>query len=71
MDNWISVEDKLPINEAEMEGYYMEVDVITFDGVSVDFNSFQAGKMPNYWSCFTSYTVTHWMPLPLPPKAGE
>ena len=58
MSEWISVQDKLPEEDslilAYMEGFggVKRVDVIRFD--------------PRYST--VSRTVTHWMPLPKPPK---
>lgn len=56
---WISVEERLP----ERSGKYL---VATFDGrVGI-------GNLIDYYCdgdlSFDNYKVTHWMPLPMPPK---
>ena len=66
MSKWISVEDRLP----EKQGYYL---VYTEeDGV------FSAEYNPKRERCpwtdesegYCDFPVTHWMPLPEPPKEG-
>lgn len=61
MGEWISVEDKLPSNS----GAYW-----TFNGLD-DKPSVIQQRVHTYDSVhkeFNSSTVTHWMPLPEPPK---
>lgn len=69
MTNWISVEDELPINNADEMGekLYVRQEVIIFDGVSVNTAEFHAGKTRTFWGAFSKAGVTHWMPLPPPP----
>lgn len=55
---WISVEDKLP----EEENYYL-----VSDGISVLRYWVDRGWVPSG----LSDDITHWMPLPNPPKKGE
>lgn len=59
MSEWISVKDRLP----EMKGYYLvcypfynrqEINIVYFRGKS-------------QWAKCSKY-ITHWMPLPEPPK---
>ena len=69
MDNWISVDDRLPIAESDKFKYYKEIDVIVFDGLRVFPSIFEAGNSIDYWSAFKDENVTHWMPLPPPPKS--
>ena len=66
MAEWIDVNERLPKNgECCFAHYvhsycnddYYNMQVVLFDG-----SVFRLG---------TAYKVTHWMPLPEPPKAGE
>lgn len=66
VQEWISVEDRLP----EEDGYYLCCiksslfpDRVYIDILECDKSSFEEGHI------YTD-TVTHWMPLPEPPK-GE
>ena len=65
---WISVKDKLPINESDEWKYYHVIDVIVSNGHDVFFTQFEAGRTIEYWSNFKKGGVTHWMPLPNPPE---
>lgn len=60
MSEWISVEDRLP----EFVGEY-----ITFDGISPYISSYYGN---GEWESpdANDPNITHWMPLPEPPK-GE
>ncbi len=79
-DKWISVNEKLPITEEGM-GYasYMDINLILTDGNIVEVGSFIAGNTMEFWGRFIygdnsahdGDKVTHWMPLPSPPKAEE
>lgn len=59
--NWISVEDRLP--EIDLEVLIVEKDLI------IEVGSYQE----YYWVENTEYkmreNVTHWMPIPKPPKS--
>ena len=66
--DWISVEDTLPMDRTELLMTYND---IVMEGL------FLRGKFyhPNicshtegYCSCHEQEGITHWMPLPLPPK---
>lgn len=62
---WISAKDRLPGVSGE---YIVEKDGFVFSA------EFVAGSGANYWSGkFENklVRVTHWMPLPEPPKAGD
>lgn len=65
-DKWVSVKDRLP----EKQGEY-----IAFDGKSVFGAYYEGGTLDTKWTDTTEwyrdYVVTHWMPLPKPPKEDE
>lgn len=71
---WVSVEDRLPITEKDMECFdYKTVDVIGYDGRSVRPIEVQSGATHEYWITLDHdpldvTEITHWMPLPPPPK---
>lgn len=65
---WISVEDRLPIKKTDVFAHYKTVEVIVFDGETVFSCEFRAGNTIEFWSEFDDINVTHWMPLPDPPK---
>jgi hypothetical protein len=67
---WISVNDRLPINKKEeMQTDYHSEDVLVYDGIEVSVCDFSAGRSINFWTNFIhNDKVTHWMPLPQPPK---
>lgn len=65
---WISVEDRLPIASPDVFNVYYSVEVIVFDGTSVEPCLFEAGKVPEFWRSFSLANVTHWMPLPDKPE---
>lgn len=72
---WISVKDRLPINPEDFSGKdsprYRVKEVIVTDGVTVFPCDFRAGHSLEFWCGFDSFyecNVTHWMPLPNPPK---
>ena len=62
---WISVEERLP-EEFETVLVFCDTGVRTFQCVSemIEPN----GKR---WSAVCGFLVTHWMPLPMPPKGDE
>ena len=75
MIEWISIEDRLPIVESELnliDAQYKIIEVICFDGSEVYCEFFSAGKVPSFWSGFECFEhgspkPTHWMYLPKPP----
>lgn len=69
MSEWIRVDDRLPITAENIRGEFDLVQVITFDGENVQSDFYQAGMTKEFWGKFEySDRVTHWQPLPEPPK---
>jgi hypothetical protein len=66
---WISVEDRLPVDRGDHFAKYITMEVLVYDGHRVYVDTFIAGNTIEYWSKFESLVVTHWMPLPSPPEA--
>ena len=64
MAEWISVKDRLP----DKNGNYLVSVTSDFAGVHVA--NFQSGEA-FLWYPFIKSDVTHWMPLPEPPKEVE
>ena len=66
MSEWISVEDRLPDEIGQYFAY------ATYDGMSVmEWRTPELNDDLQWWDGYgnpTSTTVTHWMPLPGPPK---
>lgn len=60
---WISVEERLPEVGESVLGYTKERDECFVVTYSNTFKSFFSGQFPND-------NITHWMPLPEPPKKG-
>ena len=58
---WISVEERLP----EREGYYLTSTIKGVIRIGAFFGYYASGDRPQF-----KYDVTHWMPLPEPPKGG-
>jgi hypothetical protein len=56
---WISVKDRLPD-----EGR----DVLTYDGDNMLVEFIVNRGSYSIWSCNSEDDITHWMPLPEPPK---
>lgn len=69
---WISVKDRLPEKLNENNQVYLTEEVIGFDGESAYIGQFKVYKYDGLrtffdGNCFRS-DITHWMPLPEPPK---
>tara|TARA_R110002051_G_scaffold5421_1_gene28054 strand:+ start:234 stop:515 length:282 start_codon:yes stop_codon:yes gene_type:complete len=72
MSNWISVEDELPISQ-DYQSALLGCEVLVSDGVSVYSNTYAIGgnHIGRPWGAFSddmNNKITHWMPLPEPPK---
>lgn len=70
VDSWISVKERLPVHNESIEYVFADGKIIKNDGRegSVWFwNGWQQNGGMDYWGSFRG-TVTHWMPLPLPPE---
>lgn len=75
---WIKTSDRMPILETDDFKDYHTVDVIIFDNIGVMAAECAAGRNPKFWVEFhvegfngPRNGVTHWMPLPEPPKKNE
>lgn len=60
-ESWISVKDKLP-------GKDQDVIVHRESGVMCYTYTYENGRWFGYGSPYESKDITHWMPLPEPPK---
>ena len=72
-EKWISVTERLPMDKTEVLAYYGfvhdgEMSKIRFIGV---LKYFTIDATPHWQHESMGLTVTHWMPLPEPPKDGE
>ena len=67
---WISVEDRFPLNEEDLpESGFACIELLTSTcNGFVYMDEYQIGSMPRFWGNFQRNDVTHWMPLPIPPK---
>lgn len=69
---WISVNDRLPEKLNENNQVYLTEKVIGYDGESAYIGQFKVYNYDGFCTffdgnCFRG-NITHWMPLPLPPK---
>lgn len=74
MSEWISVNDRLPIEKDDLTGYWNTVDVIACKGQHVFCCRFDAGNTCGFWHKFNddgAEHITHWMPLPSPPTGDN
>jgi len=73
--SWISVKDRLPLDLDPLTPH-KTVFVIATDGVDVGVNMFASGngcgkpwrEFSKYFGEIESSKITHWQPLPEPPK---
>jgi DNA-directed RNA polymerase subunit L len=63
-DNWISIEDRLPAYEEVVLGFGNDEGIKVKDFCSVDENGFRMQAEIN-----KKVKITHWQPLPEPPKS--
>ena len=67
VQEWISVEDRLP----EDSGYYLVVYRDKYNGsISIALDNYVKCGAGEWWASEFTHNITHWMPLPEPPK-GE
>lgn len=68
-DNWISVEDKMPIDIKSIK-HYGSYEILIVSGYFTEYCVFTYGPLPKPWYKFGDFreaSVTHWRPLPAPP----
>ncbi len=68
MSEWISVKDRLPCENKEV---LMTYNNLVMEGLFVNrkfYHSSVCAHVEGYCSCDEQEGITHWMPLPLPPK---
>lgn len=79
MSEWISIKDRLP-NVDKTKGDYERVVVIATTGKTVKPLIYERarvrGKTVRRWRwmwdrIYDDQEITHWMPLPKPPKEGD
>lgn len=71
MNNWISVKDKMPDFDKDILIYGREIIVTAqlVKGSNRDFWSLSSGVLANDGELtMNDCEITHWMPLPEPPK---
>lgn len=65
VDRWISVEDRLPATRKTVLIYD------EYEGVSAGYYDSDYAKFRSIEDVYRSCNVTHWQPIPEPPKEGE
>ena len=69
LPRWISVTERLPVEEEKVLVYIDErMHIVTFSPTNQQFNNYDCLQYDEH-NVFNG--VTHWMPLPEPPKEGE
>ena len=69
MDNWISVEDRLP---GELQDVLVNVRYANSNNIHLDYLIFKSNENSEpEWETYAHSCVTHWMPLPEPPTGGN
>tara|TARA_R110000772_G_scaffold9603_1_gene31446 strand:+ start:79 stop:297 length:219 start_codon:yes stop_codon:yes gene_type:complete len=67
---WISVEDRLPVDINSIKFYGLQ-EILIVTGCRTEYCEFTYGPVPEPWVKFDNFHkgfITHWMPLPEPPK---
>lgn len=66
-DEWISVKDRLPDAQKWILGFCVSgaMEVVRYDSTTDDWDS----VLPCH--CYIKEYITHWMPLPEPPKGDD
>ena len=70
MNKWIKTEDQLPIDVKGVK-FYGSIPLLIVSGGVVEFCEMTFGPLPEPWYKMENFHkgyITHWMPLPEPPK---
>ena len=70
---WISVEDEMPKDDVEVLVYAIgdkDSSVIAMTSYTHRMYGYNIEGWRSPWQYFFDYKITHWMPLPEPPKEG-
>ena len=71
---WIGVEERFPEKLNGNNQIYITEEVIGFDGECAYIGQYKVYKYDGHWTFFDGNffrdDITHWMPLPEPPKEG-
>tara|TARA_R110002153_G_scaffold169071_1_gene321879 strand:- start:1877 stop:2170 length:294 start_codon:yes stop_codon:yes gene_type:complete len=73
MNDWINVEDRLPeVKDGSALGYFSNIGSVEMIHIEDYFQDITDGFDENgkqlYTKWYLNQTITHWMPLPEPPK---
>lgn len=70
-NNWVSIKDKLPERDKKVLVFITSND-LNKEWSDIRIDAIHTRKGKKYWSHFsgliTNVVITHWMPLPSPPK---
>ena len=70
MNEWISVDDRLPIDYLNVKGHET-MEILIVSGGVTEYCEISCGPWPKPWYKFDNFHkgfITHWMPLPKPPE---
>lgn len=71
MSEWISVEDRLPEYDEEVLIFDGRISAAIYTPRDNECDGFMGEGLDSYGNAYFYDDVTHWMPLPEPPKEDE